>query len=81
MGIPASKLMRKRNPNWWTICEVLREAYELTEDPGIRELLEVALVMAKKMDRRLKDYRESWSRDEWMAKAGQEPAGGGDGEV
>lgn len=39
-----------------TICEVLREIYWLSTDKEIREKVKEAIVMAKKMDKRLGKY-------------------------
>jgi hypothetical protein len=39
-----------------TICEVLREIYWSTKDPEIREKVKEAMIMGKKMDRRLSEY-------------------------
>lgn len=45
-----------------TICEVLREIFDACEGrPKERELVLEALVMAKKMDQRLREYRSDWS--------------------
>jgi hypothetical protein len=46
--------------NMRTICEVLREIYWETEDPVIREKLDEAQTMAKKMHRRLVRYRNEY---------------------
>jgi len=55
-----------------TICEVLRELYDLTyaiknetikEEMRIR--LKTAYEMAKKMDRKLHEYKFGWDKDFW----------------
>jgi len=55
-----------------TICEVLREIYDLTFAIGnetIREEIRVRLRttygMAKKMDRKLHEYKFDWDKDFW----------------
>ena len=48
-----------------TVCEVLREIYWSTEDPVIRDKTVEATIMAKKMDQRLRQYKEGWDKDEW----------------
>ncbi len=40
-----------------SICEVLREIYWETEDPVIREKVREASLMAKKMGKKLIDYK------------------------
>jgi len=48
-----------------TICEVLREIYWYTTDPEIREKVLEASGMAKRMDKRLHEYKYGWDEDEW----------------
>ena len=44
-----------------TICEVLREIHDITKDNAkVVSLLEEATVMAKKMDKKLKEYKADW---------------------
>lgn len=49
-----------------TICEVLREIYWHTTDPVIREKALEASGMAKKMDKRLHEYKYGWDEGEWQ---------------
>jgi len=55
-----------------TICEVLRELYDLTfgvGDETVREEMRIRLrtayEMAKKMDRKLHEYKFGWDEDFW----------------
>ena len=55
-----------------TICEVIREIYDLTfavNDETVREEIRVRLKtvyeMAKKMDRKLHEYKFDWDKDFW----------------
>lgn len=55
-----------------TICEVLREIYDLTFAIGnetireeIRARLRTVYEMAKKMDRKLHEYKFDWDKDFW----------------
>lgn len=41
--------------NDYTICEVLREIYSLTNDEGIKQRCILAQIMAKKMSRKLQE--------------------------
>lgn len=62
-----------RHPEYRTLCEVLREAARTNENPVlrgtfaqehfIRELLEEAYDLAKRMDRKLKEYNKDWLRE------------------
>jgi len=55
-----------------TICEVLRELYDLTFAVGnetvreeMRVRLKTAYEMAKKMDKKLHEYKFDWDKDFW----------------
>ena len=54
-----------------TICEVLREIYDIvydSEDPsreGIMELLNESYVYGKKMDAKLRQYKNGYDQDWW----------------
>ena len=56
-----------------TICEVLREIWDIAEvlDETLRAELEVRVVdaytMAKGMDRKLREYKYGWDEDFWQA--------------
>ena len=43
-----------------TICEVLREIYWHTTDPVVREKISEASNMAKRMDKKLHEYKYAW---------------------
>lgn len=45
-----------------TICEVHREIYRLG-DEKIKELVLEAFIMGKKMDRKLKEYKQDWDEE------------------
>lgn len=46
-----------------TVCEVLREIYWYTDDETIRKKVQEATVMAKKMDAKLREYKEDWDKE------------------
>ncbi len=48
-----------------TICEVLRECYELTRDEQVREKLVEAQHMAKRMSRKLLQYNQKAFKGWW----------------
>jgi len=56
-----------------TICEVLRELWDLSEvtSEDLREEMQARLVdayvMAKKMARKLREYKHQWPEDFWQA--------------
>jgi hypothetical protein len=58
--------LRCKSSSWRTICEVHREIYDLAEMlPGgererLQELVIDAFIMAKKMDGKLKSYKQDW---------------------
>jgi hypothetical protein len=60
----SEKEMAWISPNY-TICQVLREIYYATDDPGIRINCRVATSMAKSMTRKLSEYKKGWEADFW----------------
>ena len=47
-----------------TICEVLREIYDYAEDlKAIKDRTEEAMIMAKKMNKKLIEYKRNWDED------------------
>lgn len=49
-----------------TICEVLREIYDLTEDnKEVTDKLQEAYVMAKKMDAKLRQFHGGYDKEWW----------------
>lgn len=58
--------LRCKSSSWRTICEVHREIYDLTEEMPeelkvkVRELVIDAFIMGKKMDGKLKSYKQDW---------------------
>jgi hypothetical protein len=58
---------KKRNPDR-TICEVLRQAYRRAEGHGDEEmkaLIDEAHGYAKRMNAKLRQYREDWDEGLW----------------
>lgn len=52
-------------PDKRTICEVLRDIHRETDDDRIRALAEEAEDMAKRMDRKLREYKADWDAGFW----------------
>jgi hypothetical protein len=58
--------LRCKASSWRTICEVHREIYDAAEDLAqparriLQELILDAFIMAKKMDAKLKSYKQDW---------------------
>ena len=48
------------HPGHHSICQTLRDAYRMTEDPAMKEKLRLAWAMAKKMHERLKHYKNTY---------------------
>jgi len=58
--------LKTKTTNKRTICEVLREIYDLTEGSvEITDRLQDAYVMAKKMDAKLRQYQGDYSTEWW----------------
>ncbi|MCI0558386.1 MAG: hypothetical protein MN733_07810 [Nitrososphaera sp.] len=55
-----------RSSTFRTICEVLREIYWATNDQEIRNKVVEATTMAKKMDKKLHEYKYGWDEGEWQ---------------
>lgn len=51
-----------RQNRQYTICELLRQTYWLTEDPEIRLNLRIAVNMAKSMVQKLREYKADWDK-------------------
>lgn len=56
---PEIEMKKKRWKGHHTICETLREIYELTTDEVIKQKLLQAMGYAKKMHEKLKHYKEA----------------------
>lgn len=54
----------------YTVCQVLRDTYQMTEDPTIKMNLRVAVGMVKAMDKKLREYKKDWD-DGWWAQTKQ----------
>ncbi len=55
----------------WTICEVLREIYKIAMNEGNSEIAlkaREATVMAKRMDRKLREYKKDYDDGWWREK-------------
>lgn len=59
--------MNVKNSNR-TICEVLREIYHSTDDTVIKDKLILATAMAKKMDAKLREYKQNYDAGWWEKK-------------
>ena len=57
--VPEEKMLNERYKNHYTICETLREIYLMTEDEEIRYKCRLAMTMAKKMQDKLKKYKNN----------------------
>ena len=68
MNLDPIAILEQPNPEFRTICEVLREIYDLAEEPEIRSRCEEAIVMAKKMDARLRHYKYNYDEGWWEPK-------------
>lgn len=55
--ISKKKMLRKRYEGHNTICQKLREIYQLTDNPLILYKCRVGMSMAKKMHNKLKEYK------------------------
>jgi len=58
------ELMNKKNPEN-TICETLRQAYHLIDNNEARVKLRIATTMAKRMERKLREYKRDWDKTFW----------------
>ena len=58
---PHRKMMRKRYANHHTICAILKNLYQDTDDQELREQLATCVTMAKKMHEKLKEYKRKES--------------------
>lgn len=52
-----------RKNRQYTICELLRQTYWLTDDPKIRLNIRIAVNMAKSMVTKLREYKADWDKD------------------
>lgn len=57
--ISEKKMLKQRYKNHNTICQRLREIYQLTDDEEIKFKCREAMSMAKSMHERLKWYKEN----------------------
>ena len=57
--VSEEKMLNERYKNHHTICETLREIYLMTEDEEIRYKCRLAMAMAKKMQDKLKEYKNN----------------------
>jgi hypothetical protein len=60
--------LKTKTTNKRTICEVLREIYDLSEgNAEVTDRLQDAYVMAKKMDAKLRQYSGDYDAEWWVA--------------
>lgn len=60
----------------YTICELLRQTYWMTEDPKIQLNLRIAVNMAKSMVQKLREYKADWDKNGfWDDTAEKQPRG------
>lgn len=57
-------LINKIYPEY-TICEILRRIYRMTEDPAAQMLIRTAVTMAKAMSNKLDKLNSEWQKDFW----------------
>lgn len=48
-----------------SICEILRNIYWKTDDPEIKLKCRIATTMAKRMTRKLSEYKKGWESNFW----------------
>lgn len=58
--------MNAKNPRF-TLCEVIREIYHITDDAKIKMLCRIATNMAKSMNHKLMEYNTKW-QEQWDGK-------------
>lgn len=56
--VPEREMLKTRWEGHHTICQTLRDLYQMTDDEEIKEKLRLAMAMAKAMHQRLKAYKE-----------------------
>ena len=61
--VSEEQMLRDRHPNHHSICETIREIYEMTEIPEVKLRCRIAMSMAKKMHFKLKEYRDMYAKD------------------
>ena len=57
-------MKRKRYHGHHTICETLREIYMASDDEDIKLKCRLAMAMAKKMHKKLKEYKKREAQDD-----------------
>lgn len=62
---PFNLNMDQHNPNMRTICEVLREIHQSDVSDEIKSKALEAMIMAKKMDAKLRSYKKDYDTDGW----------------
>ncbi len=61
--VSEEQMLSGRHLDHHTICETIREIYEMTEIPEVRFKCRIAMGMAKKMHSKLKEYRDMYAKD------------------
>lgn len=59
--VEENRMHRQKYKGHNTICQVLREIYDLSENDSVRLKCRLAMAMAKKMHERLKEYKQQTS--------------------
>jgi len=64
--------MKTKATEWRTVCEVIRESYDIVEAMGEEDLraelknrLFIIYDMAKRMNKRLREYKHNWDKGFW----------------
>ena len=61
--VSEEQMLRDRHLDHHSICETIREIYEMTEIPEVKLRCRIAMAMAKRMNEKLKEYREMYAKD------------------
>lgn len=68
-AFPIAKPMPERDMNWisrrWTLCQILRELYHVTDDPELKLKIRIASTMAKAMATAISEHEPNWGRGRW----------------
>lgn len=62
---PIHEGFMSRKNSRYTLCEVLRQTYWMTDDPQIRENLRLAVSMGKAMVKKLREYKADWDKEDF----------------
>jgi len=62
---PCSNRIIEQRSSKNTICNVLRNIYHLSDNAEVKLQARIAVTMAKKMDKKLREYKSNWDREFW----------------